>query len=138
MNGADSKFKILQDLTLEDNDNIQKELEARQRAEFETKETITSLEFRLMEALGAIESLKAEVEALKEDREVGGSTSLDREREARVEFPRPPMFKGVRNAQEVENFLWHLENYFKCNRVRSDVNKITTAVLYLLDMVMLW
>ena len=47
------------------------------------------------------------------------------------------MFKGVRDAQEVENFLWHLENYFKCNRVRSDVNKINTAVLYLSKMAML-
>ena len=138
LNGTGSKFKTLEDFTLEENDNIRKELEARQRAEFEMKVTITSLEFRLMEALDVIESLKAEVEALKEDREVGGSTSLDREREARVEFPRPPMFKGVRNAQEVENFLWHLENYFKCNRVRSDVNKINTAVLYLSDMAMLW
>ena len=77
------------------------------------------------------------MEALKEDREVGGSTSLDREREARVEAPKPPMFKGVRDAQEVENFLWNLENYFKCNRVRSDVNKISTAVLYLSEMPML-
>ena len=51
-----------------------------------------------MEALDVIESLKAEVETLKEDREVGGSTSLDREREARVVAPRPPMFKGVRDA----------------------------------------
>ena len=125
MNGADRKFKTLEDFTLEENKNIRKELEARQRAEFETKEAITSLEVRL-------------VEALKEDREVGGSTSLDREREARVEFPRPPMFKGVRNTQEVENFRWDLENYFKCNRVRSDVNKINTAVLYLSDMAMLW
>ena len=78
------------------------------------------------------------MEALKEDREVGGSTSLDQEREARVEAPKPPMFKGVRDAQEVENFLWNLENYFKCNRVRSDVNKINTAVLYLSEMPMLW
>ena len=77
------------------------------------------------------------MEAVKEDREVGGSTSLDREREARVEAPRTPMFKGVRDAQEVENFQWNLENYFKCNWVRSDVNKINTAVLYLLEMPML-
>ena len=48
------------------------------------------------------------------------------------------MFKGVRDAQEVENFLWHLENYFKCNRVGSNVNKINTAVLYLSEMSMLW
>ena len=78
------------------------------------------------------------MEALKKDREVGGSTSLDREREARVEAPKPPMFKGVRDTQKVENFLWYLENYFKCNRVRSDVNKINAGVLYLLEMPMLW
>ena len=96
------------------------------------------MEFKLMEALGAIESLKAEVATLKEDREVGGSTSLDREREARVEDPKPPIFKGVRDAQEVDNFLWHLENYFKYNRVRSDENKINTAVLYLTELAILW
>ena len=48
------------------------------------------------------------------------------------------MFKGVLDAQEVENFLWHLENYFKCNRVQSDVNKINTSMLYLSEMDMLW
>ena len=77
------------------------------------------------------------MEALREDREVGGSPSLDPEREARVEALKPPMFKSVRDVQEVENFLWNLENYFKCNRVRSDVNKINTAVLYLSEMPML-
>ena len=94
LNGEDNKFKTLEDFTLEENDNIRKELEARQRAEFEMKVTITSLEFRLMEALGAIESLEAEVDALKEDMEVGGSTSLDRERESRVEAPRHPRRTG--------------------------------------------
>ena len=73
-------------------------MEARQRAEYETKEAITSLEFRLREALAAVESLKAEVAALKEEREVVGSSSRDREREARVEAPKPPVFKGVRDA----------------------------------------
>ena len=48
------------------------------------------------------------------------------------------MFKGVCDAQEVENFLRHLENYYKCSRVRSDENKINTAVLYLSEMAMLW
>ena len=78
------------------------------------------------------------MEALKEDREVGGSTSLDREREARVEAPRPPMFKGIRDTQKVENNLWYLENYFMCNRLRSDVKKINIDVLYLSEMPMLW
>ena len=39
---------------------------------------------------------------------------------------------------EVGNFLWHLENYFKCNRVRSDGNKINITVSYLSDMAILW
>ncbi|XP_010315837.2 uncharacterized protein [Solanum lycopersicum] len=59
-------------------------------------------------------------------------------REARVKAPNPPIFKRVRDAQEVENFLWHLENYFRCSRVRSDENKINTAIVYFSEMAMLW
>ncbi|XP_069145638.1 uncharacterized protein [Solanum lycopersicum] len=102
------------------------------------KEAITSLEFRFLKALETIEVLKNEVRTLQEDREVGGSTSFDREREARVEATKSPIFKGVCDALEVENFLWHLENYFTCNRVRSDGNKILTTVSYLADMAILW
>lgn len=150
MNMEDGKFK-----TLEETKNICKELEGRQRAEFEmeeaitslecrlmdvlnTKETITSLESQLTEALSTIETLKAEIKALKEGVDVGGFASPDRDRETMVEAPNPPIFKGVRDAQEVENFLWHLENCFKCSRVRSDENKINTVVLYLSEMAMLW
>ncbi|XP_049394692.1 uncharacterized protein LOC125858983 [Solanum stenotomum] len=138
MNVADGKFKTLEDFTLEETENIRKELEGRQRAEFEMKEAITSLECRLMEALNTIETMKAEMRTLKDGIEVGGSASPDRDREARVEAPKPPVFKGILDAQEVENFLWHLENYFKCSRVKSDETKINTAVLYLSKMAMLW
>ena len=48
------------------------------------------------------------------------------------------MFKGIHDAQEVENFLWHLENYFKCNRLKSEESKINTSMLYLLEMAMFW
>ena len=37
--------------------------------------------------------------------------------------PRSLMLKGACNAQEVVNFLWHLKNYFKCNRVKTDESK---------------
>uniref|UniRef100_M1DBY7 Uncharacterized protein n=1 Tax=Solanum tuberosum TaxID=4113 RepID=M1DBY7_SOLTU len=50
LNVADGKFKTLEDFTLEETENLRKELEGRQRAEFEMKEAITSLECRLMEA----------------------------------------------------------------------------------------
>ena len=130
MNVTDAKFKSLEDFTLEETKNIIKELEGRQRAEFKMKEVITSLECRLVEALSTIETMKAKIKSLKESAEVGGS-SFDRDRKATVEAPKPPMFKGVRDAQKVENFLWHLENYFKCNRLKSDESKINTTVLYL-------
>ena len=55
-----------------------------------------------------------------------------------MEAPKPPIFKGVHDGQEMENFLWQLENYFKCSQVRSDENKINTMVLYLSKMAILW
>ncbi|TMW80463.1 hypothetical protein EJD97_019749 [Solanum chilense] len=87
------------------------------------------------------ESIQKELEGSrseKEGTEVGRSSSFDRDREAKVEAPKPPMFKGVHDAQEVENFLWHLDNYFKWNRLKSDESKINTTVLYLYEMTMLW
>ena len=62
------------------------------------KETITSLERQLTEALSTIETLKAEVRALKEGAEVGELSSFDQDREARVEAPKPPIFKGICDA----------------------------------------
>ncbi|KAH0729852.1 hypothetical protein KY289_001040 [Solanum tuberosum] len=63
--------------------------------------------------------MKAEMKELKEGIEFGGLSSLDKYREAKVEVPKPPMFKDVRDAQEVESFLWHLENYVKCNKFKA-------------------
>uniref|UniRef100_M0ZXX2 Uncharacterized protein n=1 Tax=Solanum tuberosum TaxID=4113 RepID=M0ZXX2_SOLTU len=64
MNVADGKFNTLEDFNLAETDNIPKELEGRQRAEFEMKEAITSLECQLMEALSTIETMKAEMKTL--------------------------------------------------------------------------
>lgn len=44
MNVEDDKFKTLEDFTLEETENIRKELEGHKRAEFQMKEVITSLE----------------------------------------------------------------------------------------------
>lgn len=40
--------------------------------------------------------------------------------------------------KRLDNFVWHLENYFKSNKVNNDENKINTTMLYLSEMVMLW
>lgn len=69
---------------------------------------------------------------------VGGSLSFDQDREAKVEAYKPPMFKGVYNAQDVEALLWHFENYFKYNRVKTYVSNINNAVSYLSEMDIIW
>ena len=63
------------------------------------------MEFRFLDALAAIETLKNKVVTLEEEREVIASTSHGQERESRVEVPKTPTFKGVRDALEVGNFL---------------------------------
>lgn len=67
----------------------------------------------------------------------GGSTTSIGDREARIEAPKPPVSKGIRDGQEV-NFCWHLKNYFKCNKVKSGETRINTIVLYLSEMTTLW
>ncbi|XP_070004722.1 uncharacterized protein [Nicotiana sylvestris] len=107
----------------------------------ELRQTITALECRLMDALCTIDSMKAKIESLEEYINAGMTevaSNVVVTREAKIESPKPPVFKGVCDAQEVENFLWDLENYFKHGKVRDDEAKINTAVLYLSETAMLW
>ncbi|XP_070032870.1 uncharacterized protein [Nicotiana tomentosiformis] len=94
-----------------------------------------------MEALRTIDAMKAKIESLKEHPDAC-VTEADNNvvvmREAKIEAPKPLVFKGVRDAQEVENFLWHLENYFRHVKVRDDEVKINTVVLYLTKIAVLW
>ncbi|XP_019252669.1 PREDICTED: uncharacterized protein LOC109231463 [Nicotiana attenuata] len=85
--------------------------------------------------------MKAKIESLEEHVDAGvteAASNVVVMREAKIEAPKPPVFKGVRDAQEVENFLWHLENYLWHRKVRDDEAKINTVVLYLLETAMLW
>ncbi|KAH0746030.1 hypothetical protein KY285_007687 [Solanum tuberosum] len=122
LNWVDDKFKTLKDFTLEENDNIHKEMEVHKHADYEMKEIITFLGCRLMDALSTIETMKIEIEALKGGIKAGGFVTSNADREVKIEAPKPPMFKGNRDAQEVYNFLWHLENYLKCNKETREQN----------------
>lgn len=74
------------------------------------QEAIISLESQPIESLSTIETTKTEMKELKEGMEVRGSSSLDRDRYAKVEASKKAIFKGTRDVQEMDNFLWHLEN----------------------------
>ena len=94
------------------------------------KEDSKFFECRLIDALSMIAAMRVENKALNEGVYAEGSTSFGRDREAKVEAPKSHMFKGIRDAQEVENLLWHMESYFKCSQVRNNENKINIVVLY--------
>ncbi|KAL4285448.1 hypothetical protein GQ457_16G025850 [Hibiscus cannabinus] len=65
----------------------------------------------------------------------GPSTTIETRR---VEVPRPRTFGGSRNAQEVDNFLYGLDQYLGAVGIVEDASKIQTASLYLTDTAMLW
>ena len=56
----------------------------------------------------------------------------------RVDVPKPKTFNGIRNAREVENFLWGLEQYFEATGITDHASKIRTAAMYLSGTTMLW
>ncbi|KAH0740382.1 hypothetical protein KY290_033425 [Solanum tuberosum] len=112
LNVADGKFKTLKDFTLEETDNLHKEFEGCQRAEFEMKEAITSLECRLMEALSKIETMKAEMKALKE------GAFMARKRRKKSE-----MGKGLCTINTWEQFRVDFKEAFFLNNVIYEENK---------------
>ncbi|KAL1212153.1 hypothetical protein V5N11_028775 [Cardamine amara subsp. amara] len=56
----------------------------------------------------------------------------------RVDYPRPSRFDGARDAKEVENFLWQIEQYFDNLGLRNELAKIKAATSSLTDTAMLW
>ena len=56
----------------------------------------------------------------------------------RVDVPKPKSFAGSRNAREVDNFLWGLDQYFGASGIVEEATKVQTAALYLTDTAMLW
>lgn len=90
-----------------------------------------------------IEGMKARFTVMEEDitlvkrasvnaGAVGGPSA------GRVDFPRPNRFNGVRDAKEVENFLWQMEQYFDNLNLVDENAKVKAATSYLSDTAMLW
>ncbi|XP_070020232.1 uncharacterized protein [Nicotiana sylvestris] len=105
---VEGTLNVLEGHTLEEIESIRNDLEGRTQTEMELRQTITVLECKLMEALSTINAMKAKIESLKEHVNAGVTevaSNVVVTREAKIEAPKPPVFKGVRDAQEVENFL---------------------------------
>ncbi|XP_039021247.1 uncharacterized protein LOC120153338 [Hibiscus syriacus] len=56
----------------------------------------------------------------------------------RIDVPKPKEFKGSRTAQDVENFIWGMEQFFRGMGIGDDATKVNVASNYLADAAMLW
>ncbi|KAJ0075664.1 hypothetical protein Patl1_33542 [Pistacia atlantica] len=56
----------------------------------------------------------------------------------RVEVLRPRKYRGKRDAQELENFLWYMEMYFEATSVQSEQERVNIATEYLEDHAITW
>ncbi|XP_048228190.1 uncharacterized protein LOC125369504 [Ricinus communis] len=57
---------------------------------------------------------------------------------SKLDVPKPKAYKGSRNAKEIDNFLWNLEQYFKALGLIEEAKKVDAAALFLEDTAMLW
>ena len=56
---------------------------------------------------------------------------------AKARIPEPKAFTGNRNAKDLENFLWDMEQYFKAARI-PDEDKVSITSMYLMGDAKLW
>ncbi|KAL0402154.1 UNVERIFIED_CONTAM: hypothetical protein Slati_4245300 [Sesamum latifolium] len=57
---------------------------------------------------------------------------------ARLRIPEPKAYSGARDANEVENFLFDMEQYFLAANVEDEARKVSTATMYLTGDAKLW
>ncbi|PHT93372.1 hypothetical protein T459_01254 [Capsicum annuum] len=149
----ESNVGTLEAAALEGLDEVKADLSEQNE---EHKEGLTSLELKLTEALSALHeefgaklsevmlgqsALQEEVADLKQQLEaarVGGNHGSVAYHDVRIEAPKPNVFKGERNAQDVENFIWQLESYFEHVKIVDGAARIRIATMYLSDVAMLW
>ena len=56
----------------------------------------------------------------------------------KLKFLEPRPFKGNRDAKELENFIFDVEQYFKATPACTDDMKVIVASMYLIDDAKLW
>ena len=96
-----------------------------------------------------LEDFQAVIEALKQEvldlnaklsltMRAVGSAPTDASFGAKVKVPEPRAYNGARDARELENFLFDVEQYFKAARVQGEETKVTMATMYLTGDAKLW
>ncbi|KAK2965338.1 hypothetical protein RJ640_013801 [Escallonia rubra] len=57
---------------------------------------------------------------------------------SRTQVPEPKSYGGARDANELENFLFDVEQYFRAIKVNSEEKKVSMIVMYMVGDAKLW
>lgn len=80
------------------------------------------------ELRGSIRALENDVGLLK--RAISNTSLHSEAGPSKINMPEPKPFYGTRNAKELENFLWDVEQYIKVARV-PEQEQVSIASIYL-------
>ena len=109
-----------------------RDIEAAQR---QLSDTLNTLSEETRDAMSIIQrefqELKAQVSVLQM-----ASSSVDRGK--RIKVLEPKRYEGTRDAKELENFLFDMEQYFRAVRTDSEEDKVAMAAMYLAGDAKLW
>ena len=106
----------------------------------ELSDTLNTLSEETKDAMSIIQrefqELKAQVSALQMAIGKVGSSSMDRGKRVKVSELR--RYEGARDAKELENFLFDIEQYFQAVHTDSEEDKVAIAAMYLTENAKLW
>ncbi|KAL0361411.1 UNVERIFIED_CONTAM: hypothetical protein Sradi_3825600 [Sesamum radiatum] len=69
---------------------------------------------------------------------VSNGPTIAQDTGARLRVPEPKAYNGARDAKEVKNFLFDIEQYFLATNVEDEARKVSTATMYLTGDAKLW
>ena len=104
--------------------------------EFRNLRTFVEHELRAMRA--EVDDVRTEWASHKTSPTAGFGATSSTSTLSAIQVPKPATYNGTRNAIEVENFLFGLEQYFEAKGARDDATKISNAPTFLRDAAQLW
>ncbi|KAK0606869.1 hypothetical protein LWI29_005470 [Acer saccharum] len=104
--------------------------------EFRNFRTFVENELRALRT--EVEEVRTEWASYKSSPTVAYGATSSTSTLSAIQVPKPATYNGTRNAMEVENFLFGLEQYFEAKGARDDATKIANAPTFLRDAAQLW
>ncbi|KAL2250102.1 UNVERIFIED_CONTAM: hypothetical protein Sindi_2483900 [Sesamum indicum] len=83
-----------------------------------------------------IEQMSIQIGLLQ--RAVSNAAIVAHDPDARLQIPEPKAYSAARDAKEVENFLFDMEQYFLAADLQDKARKVSTATMYLTGDAKLW